>query len=54
MLAVPAVRVDVDLVLLRLALQVVLGQRRTVVGLFGLVSQQDDPAAETLRAQRLA
>ena len=53
MLGVPRLRVDEDAVAVGLALQVVLGQRRPLVGTVGSVTDQDDPAVEALLAQGL-
>ena len=52
-LAVPVPRMDVDRVAFGLARQVVLGQRRPLVGPFVLVADQHDRAVESLGAQRL-
>jgi len=51
-LGVPPLRVDVDLLQLGFALQVVLGQRGPVVGAFVFFPEEDDPAVERLLAER--
>jgi hypothetical protein len=52
-LGVEALVVDVDLLATDLAAQVILRQRRALVGPLALGSDEDDPPVETLLAKRL-
>ena len=53
MLGVPVLRMDEDRLPLGPALEVVLGQRRPLVGSVRLVADQGDPPVVALLAQRL-